>query len=129
LVDDANRISRFAHIVDLLQNQRPDQKIKVIATLRDYALDAVQEAASSYGAWTKVELHPLEEKEIKQLVEEECGILNNHYQDRIADIAGGKYGYVDSLLVIRHGQIGYERTYKHDYDRIYGDSARTTKVR
>ncbi|MGH9315318.1 MAG: serine hydrolase domain-containing protein [Vicinamibacterales bacterium] len=40
------------------------------------------------------------------------------------DIAGGQYGYVDSLLVIRHGRVVYERSYTHDYDRIYGDEAR-----
>jgi len=42
-----------------------------------------------------------------------------------ADIAAGKYGYVDSMLVIRHGRVAYERTYKHDYDRIYATEART----
>lgn len=42
-----------------------------------------------------------------------------------ADIAAGKYGYVDSMLVIRHGKVAFERTYKHDYDRIYGQEART----
>jgi CubicO group peptidase (beta-lactamase class C family) len=42
-----------------------------------------------------------------------------------SDIAAGKYGYVDSMLVIRHGQVAYERTYKHDYDRIYAQEART----
>jgi CubicO group peptidase (beta-lactamase class C family) len=41
-----------------------------------------------------------------------------------ADIAGGKYGYVDSMLVIRHGKVVYERSYSYDYDRIYGDEAR-----
>ena len=40
-----------------------------------------------------------------------------------ADIAAGKYGYVDSMLVIRHGKLAYERHYKHDYDQIYGESA------
>ena len=42
-----------------------------------------------------------------------------------ADIAAGKYGLVDSMLVIRHGKIAYERAYKHDYDRVYGKEART----
>jgi CubicO group peptidase (beta-lactamase class C family) len=42
-----------------------------------------------------------------------------------ADLAAGKYGYVDSMLVIRHGQTAYERMYRHDYDRIYGQEART----
>ena len=40
-----------------------------------------------------------------------------------ADIAGGKYGNVDSMLVIRHGKAVYDRAYKHDYDRIYRDEA------
>jgi CubicO group peptidase (beta-lactamase class C family) len=42
-----------------------------------------------------------------------------------ADIASGKLGYVDSMLIIRHGQIAYERTYKHDYGSIYREEART----
>jgi CubicO group peptidase (beta-lactamase class C family) len=41
-----------------------------------------------------------------------------------AEIADGKYGYVDSILVIRHGKIALERYYKHDYDKIYGAEAR-----
>ena len=41
-----------------------------------------------------------------------------------ADIAAGKYGNVDSMLVIRHGKIVFDRTYKHDYDTIYAKSRR-----
>lgn len=41
-----------------------------------------------------------------------------------ADIKAGKYGYVDSMLVIRHGKAVFDRTYSHDYDRIYGEHAR-----
>lgn len=36
-----------------------------------------------------------------------------------ADISEGKYGYIDSMLVIRYGKLAYERYYGHDYDRIY----------
>jgi CubicO group peptidase (beta-lactamase class C family) len=42
-----------------------------------------------------------------------------------ADIAAGTYGHVDSMLMIRHGEIGYVRQYEHDYDRIYAEQART----
>lgn len=38
-----------------------------------------------------------------------------------ADIASGKYGYVDSFLVIRHGKLVYDRSYKHDYSQIYSE--------
>ncbi len=43
-----------------------------------------------------------------------------------ADIAAGKYGNTDSMLVIRHGQIAYDRAYAHDYGKIYGEQARKT---
>jgi CubicO group peptidase (beta-lactamase class C family) len=41
-----------------------------------------------------------------------------------ADIAAGKYGYVDSMLVIRHGRLVYDRSYPHDYFQIYGKEAK-----
>ena len=40
-----------------------------------------------------------------------------------ADIAEGKYGYIDSMLVIRHGEIAYERYYGHDYGEIYSEES------
>src|SRR5579862_579084 len=38
------------------------------------------------------------------------------------DLAAGKYGYVDSMLVIRHGRVVYDKTYDHaaDYRRLFG---------
>ena len=41
------------------------------------------------------------------------------------DISNGKYGYVDSILVIRHGKVALERYYEHDYSAIYAKEART----
>ena len=35
------------------------------------------------------------------------------------ELASGKYGYIDGMLVIRHGKIGYEKSYRHDYADIY----------
>jgi CubicO group peptidase (beta-lactamase class C family) len=51
--------------------------------------------------------------------------LNAGVLDSIdAEITSGRYGYVDRMLVIRRGRIAYDKSYRHDYDRIYGDSAR-----
>ncbi|HEY1250554.1 MAG TPA: serine hydrolase, partial [Thermoanaerobaculia bacterium] len=38
-----------------------------------------------------------------------------------AELASGKHGYVDSMLVIRHGQLVYEKTYDRskDYARLF----------
>jgi CubicO group peptidase (beta-lactamase class C family) len=51
--------------------------------------------------------------------------LNAAVLDSIdGEIGAGKYGFVDRMLVIRHGRIAYDRSYQHDYDQAYGDSAR-----
>jgi CubicO group peptidase (beta-lactamase class C family) len=40
-------------------------------------------------------------------------------------INSGKHGYVDGILITRNGKLIYEKTWKHDYDKIYGEAART----
>jgi CubicO group peptidase (beta-lactamase class C family) len=40
-----------------------------------------------------------------------------------ADITAGKYGHVDGMLVIRHGRIVWERTWRRDYGTIYAKEA------
>src|SRR4029077_12915286 len=41
-----------------------------------------------------------------------------------ADIAAGKYGLVDSMLIIRDGKQALARSYPHDYGKIYGELAK-----
>src|SRR5689334_15213403 len=43
-----------------------------------------------------------------------------------SEIASGRYGNVDRLLVIRHGRVAFDRSYPHDYDRLYADSVHVT---
>src|SRR5260370_6503838 len=40
-----------------------------------------------------------------------------------AELAGDKYGHVDSFLVIRCGKLVWERHYPRDYDNIFGGRA------
>ena len=42
-----------------------------------------------------------------------------------ADLASGKYPYVDSMLIIRDGNVVCDRKYSHDYAKIYYNEART----
>jgi CubicO group peptidase (beta-lactamase class C family) len=49
--------------------------------------------------------------------------LNQAVLDSIdSEIAAGRYGYVDRFLVIRRGRIAFDKSYRHDYDKAYGDS-------
>lgn len=89
LVDDANRITQFDYIVELLLNQRDDQTIKVIATVRDYARDAINYKAKSLEKVSEIKISPFESKEIKELVKNQYKIRNSDYLERISDIAAG----------------------------------------
>ena len=67
LVDDANRISRFEYVVNLIQLQRDNQHLKVIATVRDYALGTVMEAVRPLDIEKPIKLQIMEDTQIKQL--------------------------------------------------------------
>jgi len=43
-----------------------------------------------------------------------------------AEIRAGRYGYIDRMLVIRNGRLAYDKSYTHNYDSIYADSARSS---
>jgi CubicO group peptidase (beta-lactamase class C family) len=43
-----------------------------------------------------------------------------------SEITAGRYGNVDRLLVIRRGRVAFDKSYPHDYDRIYADSMHVT---
>jgi CubicO group peptidase (beta-lactamase class C family) len=36
-----------------------------------------------------------------------------------AELAAGKQGYVDGMLVIRHGRVVFERSYRQDYEALF----------
>jgi hypothetical protein len=88
-VDDTNRVSSFEYPVELLTQQRPDQKIRLVATVRDYALTSAIKAAELSGVPTLVELQSFTEGQIKDLVKDNSSIKNHYYLDRIARVAQG----------------------------------------
>lgn len=45
----------------------------------------------------------------------DAGALNALHQE----FAAGRHGNVDGMLVARHGRIVFERSYVHDYDRLF----------
>lgn len=89
LVDDANRVSKFDYIVDLILHQREDQQIKVVATVRDYALAKVRDSARPLGGCAEEEIGSFTDDQIKGLITDEYDIKNYHYLNRIVDIARG----------------------------------------
>jgi hypothetical protein len=88
-VDDANRVSELEHILYLINDKRENSRVKIIITVRDYALRKVERTAGDYLNKETVFIEPLKNEQIKELVEKECGIRNYRYLDRIGRIAKG----------------------------------------
>lgn len=55
---------------------------------------------------------------------ESVGLDAGKLKELDADLAAGKYGLVDSVIVIRCGRKAFERKYPHDYGKIYGELAK-----
>lgn len=56
---------------------------------------------------------------------ESVGLSTTVIQALDEDIKSGRYGYIDSLLIARHGKIAFEAYYPHDYPLIYQMEAAT----
>ncbi|MEH1989876.1 hypothetical protein [Nostoc sp.] len=120
-VDDANRVNSFEYFIQILHDQREDQQIKVIATVRDYAFEKVKELAQSYRNWTEVELNSLDENQIKQILKDEYEILNPLYLNRIADIAQGnpRLAIMAALLAKQEDRLDSINNVSNLYDEYY----------
>lgn len=138
MVDDTNRITKFVYVLQLLADQREDQKIKIIATVRDYALESALNAAESFGGGAVVELQPLSEEQIQELAREEFGIQHHLYLERIAEIAQGnpRLAVMASSLAVRENTIQSIADVSALYDEYFatirrdlGDLTDTTLLR
>lgn len=89
LVDDANRLGKFEYITHLLLDCSKHQEIKVIATVRDYAIEKVKKASSTLGDIQEISIKPFEKEEIKGLLKNIFLIKNHHWLNRICEIAKG----------------------------------------
>ncbi|HDV5709956.1 TPA: ATP-binding protein [Legionella pneumophila] len=89
LIDDANRISKFDYVIHLLHDCKQEQEFKIIATVRDYAIERIRNSAQSIDDKSEIFLLPFEKSELKELIGKLFGITNNLWLDRICDIAAG----------------------------------------
>lgn len=89
-VDDANRISGFQHIMQLIQHKRDNQNFKIIVTVRDYALDEIKRQVLSLKQNIAYQtISPMDNKQISVILDAHYGITNPLFTDRICDIAKG----------------------------------------
>jgi PhoH-like protein len=102
IVDDANRLLQLQHILYLLHEQTPTRKIKIILTVRDYAINQIRHEARNYFP-TEIELQKFSNDEMTKILEDGFGIKNHDYIYRINRISDG-----NSRLAIMAAKIALE---------------------
>jgi hypothetical protein len=124
-VDDANRVSRFEYVADLLLNQRDDQQIKVIATVRDYAKGKIDDAARKLSFGT-VEVKPFTNEQIRKLVQDQYKITNSNYLERIAEISRGnpRLAVMAARIAVEANTLESIRNVENLYDSYFKDIRR-----
>ncbi len=88
VVDDANRLSQLSHILRLLHEQTATRRVKIILTVRDYAVNQINNETKNYTP-TQIELNRFSDDEISKILEDDFNIKNHDYLYRIRRIAQG----------------------------------------
>ena len=89
LVDDANRLAKnFQWILSLFED-RASNTLKVVVTVRDYALPQVKSIAANFN-FSSIEIGAFSNDEIKKIIQTDDFKINEpSYEDRILKIAQG----------------------------------------
>jgi hypothetical protein len=88
-VDDANRIGKFDYFLYLLYDQKVNQRIKIVATVRDYALEKIRKLAEKNDSTAEMSINALDAHSILTIVKSHYKISNNVWLERICSIAAG----------------------------------------
>ena len=121
LVDDANRLNRFEYALQLLHKQGDQRRVKIVATVRDYAVESILEQARPFGNMKEVDLGSFGDDEIKSIVEHQFSIRNHHFLDRIAEVSRGnpRIAIMAAQVANRENTLYALRDVSSLYDEYY----------
>ena len=88
-IDDANQLSGLQHIIRYVSMKPEGYNVKILITVRDYALQKVINDVREIVSYEIVNINIFSDDEIKKLLETSLDIRNQNYQERIIRIAEG----------------------------------------
>lgn len=89
VIDDADQLMEIEHVIEYVNKKVEGYDVKILITVRDYALESVHKSVSSKIKNSKVEINKFSDDEINVLMINEYGIKNENYLNRILSIAEG----------------------------------------
>ena len=88
-IDDANQTTQLDIILEYLHEQDKGKNVKIIATVRDYALQKVVDKFQEHSDPYIMKVDVLSDEQIREMAKNEFNINNPLYLDRIEQIAQG----------------------------------------
>ncbi|MCL2425920.1 MAG: ATP-binding protein [Oscillospiraceae bacterium] len=119
MVDDANQLSGFKHVIEYTTKKADGYNVKILITVRDYAIEKVKANVREITTYETVKVDRFNDEEIKTLIESTLGIKNQDYLKQIGRIAEG-----NTRLAILAGKIACDTNRLdsiHDASELYAD--------
>ncbi|WP_419420692.1 hypothetical protein ACNVED_05170 [Legionella sp. D16C41] len=120
-VDDANRIGGFNYITQLLQDCKQNKQIKVVATVRDYAIEKVRRTTQLLNNVSEINLSAFEKEQIRELIQKLYNISNGLWLDRICEVASGnpRIAVMAAKVAIEENNLNSIKDVSSLYDRYF----------
>ena len=128
-IDDANQTTSLEYILDYVTAISNDNTIKIVMTVRDYAKHRVKSIVRQYMIPQEITIKVLKNEEVKEILKDNLGIINEDYLDRITQIAKGNI-----RLAILAGKISIDNGYlairnaTDIFAQYYGKIIETTEL-
>ena len=123
-IDDANQLSGLQYIIHYVSMKPKGYNVKILITVRDYALQKVINTVRGITFYEKVDVNVFSDDEIKKLLEVSLGILNHDYQERIIRIAEGnaRIAMIAGKLACSSSRLKAIDDVSQLYEDYYGDT-------
>lgn len=123
-IDDANQLSgSLEHIIRYVNMKQGGYNVKILITVRDYAIQKVVNTVKKITHYEKVNVNVFSDKEINKLLEVTFEIVNQYYQERILKISEGnpRIAMLAGKLVCDSNHLEAITDVSQLYENYYGD--------
>ncbi|WP_238885245.1 hypothetical protein [Clostridium sp. YIM B02551] len=106
-IDDVNQTTPLTDILDYLHKGNLGINLKIIATVRDYALRRILDKFYEETHPKIIKINLLEDEQIREMARQEFNINNSLYLDRIIQIAQGnpRLAVMSAQLVVKENTL------------------------
>ncbi len=122
VIDDANQFREPQHILRYTTMLPKGYNVKIIITVRDYALEKVINDVREIDSYGIIKINPLTNNQIKELLEKVFNILHPEYQDQILNISQGnaRIAMLAGRIALNSNNLKSIADASQLYDEYYG---------